>query len=391
MNVLVIPNYFDRDGVTSKILTDAKYLAPQGIRLVIVVPRNPFAKADVVAKLQAQGLKYFIAPTHFRILYYFLPFSLLKIGGIIRRERIGLLHVHARKALVLGVLLSRLHKIPLVFTIHGTSRRELPLGLKSFWFRSVSRVLAVSEESAAFFASRVSYPADRVVISRNGIDFSHFRETARERQGFLDLLYISRLDRDKRAAVEAVMAAVAMLFPERPELRLRVLGDGRQLGKIKKKARALNAALGRDVIALEGWANDLAGPLAAAAVVLGVGRCVLEAIASGRPALVVGSERIGGLVTAGNFIALQKANFSGRGNAAATTRENVLRELRQITVQTTGDAEVGALVRRDHDAAAIALEMGKIFRQLAPCPGRQPLPTLPDRDREKNPAGAPEA
>ena len=183
----------------------------------------------------------------------------------------------------------------------------------------MSRVLAVSEECAAFFAARVRYPAARVVISRNGVDFSHFRETARDRQGFIDLLYISRLDRDKRAAVEAVMAAVARLFAEQPRVRLRILGDGRQLGRINKKARALNSALGRDVIAVEGWANDMAGPLAKAAVVLGVGRCVLEAIASGRPALVVGSDRIGGLVTTGNFLALQKTNFSGRGSAAATS------------------------------------------------------------------------
>lgn len=364
MNILVIPNYFDRDGVASKTLTEGKYLAALGVRLIIIVPKNPFAKSDIVAKLQALGLKYFFALTHFRILYFFFPFSLLQINRIISRERIDLLHVHARKALVLGVVLSRLHKIPLVFTIHGISRRELPLALKSFWFRSVSRVIAVSEECADYFKSRVRYPAERVVISRNGIDFSYFKNSEKNQNGFLNLLYISRLDRDKRVAVEAVMDAVALIFPKQPLIRLRILGDGRQYGKIKKKAHTINAALGRDIIVVVGWANELEGHFAKADVVMGVGRCVLEAIASGRTALVVGSEKIGGLVTESNFPSLQKANFSGRGAAATTSRENMIRELRLLSRDMAGIEKLRALACHDHDAARIAQEIKNIFRQV---------------------------
>jgi glycosyltransferase involved in cell wall biosynthesis len=367
MNILVIPNYFDRDGVTSKILTEGKYLASLGVRLIIIVPKNPFAKSNIVAKLQALGLKHFFAPTHFRILYFFFPFSLLKISRIIKRERIDLLHVHARKALVLGVALSRLHKIPLVFTIHGISCRELPRVLKSFWFRFVSQVIAVSEECSAYFKSRIRYPAERLVISRNGIDFSHFKNLAKNQSGFLTLLYISRLDRDKRLAVEAVMDAVDRIFPERPLIRLRIVGDGRQIGKIKKKALAINAGLGRDIIAVEGWADDLAGHFAKADVILGVGRCVLEAIASGRPALVVGNEKIGGQVTEGNFHSLQKANFSGREATAATSCENMIRELRNISGDTAASAKLRTLARHDHDAAKLAQEIKNIFQQVTHC------------------------
>jgi hypothetical protein len=56
MNVLLVANYFDRDGLASKTLTEGKYLAPLGVRLVIVVPKNPFARAGVTAKLQALGM-----------------------------------------------------------------------------------------------------------------------------------------------------------------------------------------------------------------------------------------------------------------------------------------------------------------------------------------------
>ena len=381
MNVLVLLNYFDRDGGTSKTFTEGKYLAALGVRLVVVVPRNPFAKSDVAAKLQAQGLKYFSAATHFRVLYFLFPYTLWKISRIIRREKIDLLHVNHGKALVLGAVLSRLRRIPLVYTINGVTPRELPGSLKNYWFRRVSRVIAVSEESAAHFLRRVRFPAERVVICRNAIDFAHFQgavKGAQETAGGLRLLYLSRLDRDKRRAVDAVMEAAALAFPARPQLRLRILGDGRQMGRIRKKARAINAALGRDVITIEGWVDDPLASFAAADVVLGVGRCVLEAIAAGRPVLVVGNERIGGWVTQANFLDLQKENFSGRGARTAVSGENLAGQFLKIPGETAGLEKIRALARRDHDAARLSPLLEKIFRQAASLPsGTGPNPLQP--------------
>ncbi|HEX7502119.1 MAG TPA: glycosyltransferase, partial [Acidobacteriota bacterium] len=222
-------------------------------------------------------------------------------------------------------------------------------------------------ESAAHFLSRVRFPAERVVICRNGVDFAHFQSAVRDADGYLRLLYLSRLDRDKRRAVDAVMEAAARVFSARPQLRLCILGDGRQMGRIRRKARAINAALGGDVIAVEGWADDPLAYFAAADMVLGVGRCVLEAIAAGRPVLVVGNEKIGGWVTEANFPALQKANFSGRGAGTAVCGENLAREFMEIPGEPAGLERIRALARRDHDAARLAPEIKEIFQQAVVC------------------------
>lgn len=382
MNVLVIANYFDRDGVTSKVLTEGKYLAPLGVRLVVIVPKNPFARADAVAKLRALGLKYYSALTHSRVLYFLFPFAFWRVNRIIRREKIDLLYVNHGKAMVLGVALSRLRRIPLVFTIHGVSRGEMPLAFKNLLFRGVARVIAVSEESAAYFKSQVSYPAQRVVVCRNAIDFSHFKELAKNRDRHLNLLYVSRLDPDKRKAVEAVMDAVAWVSPEQPQIRLRILGGGRQFEKVRKRARALNEGIGREIITVAGWVDDVAEHFADADVILGAGRCVLEALAAGKPALVVGNEGIGGLVMESNFYSLQKTNFSGRGTAVATSGENLAWEFRQISKKTAGGAKIRALVREDHDAARLALALKNIFQQVVPGSSRKRPAAQLDLDAE---------
>ncbi|MCU0237362.1 MAG: glycosyltransferase [Acidobacteria bacterium] len=364
MNVLVLGNYFDRDGLTSKALSEAAYLAPLGVRLVIVVPQNPFARAGAVAKLQALGIAHYRALTHFRILYFFFPVTVWRLVRIMRREKIDLLHVNHGRTLLLGVILGWLRRVPLVYTIHGVSGRELPLAARGLLFRRVARVLPVSEESAAFFAGRVRYPARQVVIVRNAIDFAHFTPVEKKADGFFSMLYLSRLDHDKRRAVEAAMDAAARIFLLRPQARLRILGDGRQYGRIRKRARAVNGRLGQDVITVEGWADDPARFMDKCDLVLGVGRCVLEAVAAGRPALVLGNEGIGGRVTAENFPVLQATNFSGRGSAVATSGANLARILLAAPPFAPVDERTRALAMDGHDAARLAAVLQRVYLEV---------------------------
>ena len=364
MNVLVLGNYFDRDGPTSKALSEAAYLAPLGVRLVIVVPQNPLARGSAAAKLRAKGIPHYFALTHFHVLYLFFPLNVWRLARIMRREKIDLLHVNHGRTLLLGVILGWLRRVPLVYTIHGVSRRELPLAARDLLFRRVARVLPVSEESAAFFAGHVRYPAQQIVIVRNAIDFAHFTPVKKKVDGFFSLLYLSRLDQDKRRAVDAAMHAVARIFPGRPQVRLRVLGAGRQSGRIRRLARAINGRLGRDVIMVEGWADDPAEFMDKADLVLGVGRCVLEAVAAGRPVLVLGNERIGGMVTAENFPVLQKTNFSGRGSAVTTCGERLARILLETTPGAAVDERIRALAVDGHDAARVAATLKRVYLEL---------------------------
>ena len=371
LRVLVLANYFERDGGTSKVLTECKYLAPLGVRPAVVVPRNPFARADVRPQLRALGVRFFPAPIHYRMAPFFLPYAVWRIGRIIRAERIELLHANHGRTLRLAAILSRRHRLPLVYTIHGVSRRELPRWRAAALLRRVARVVAVSAESAEFLVRRARVPRERLRVLGNAVDFPRFAAAA-EHGNDGGILLLSRLDRDRRRAVDAALDGAALLAGEWPALRLRILGTGRELSRARRRARAINARIGREVVTVLGWADDPAPWIAGAAAVLGVGRCVLEAIAAGRPALVVGSERIGGWVTAGNFRDLQRANFSGRGAGPGTTAAGVAAELRRVRDGAVLDGGVRPLAEADYDAAALARKLRDVYGGLLP--GRATAP-----------------
>jgi glycosyltransferase involved in cell wall biosynthesis len=172
------------------------------------------------------------------------------------------------------------------------------------------------------------------------------------------------------------MDAAARFAAGRPAVRLRILGDGRRAGKIRRRADILNAGLGREVITVEGWVEDPREDMARSDVVLAAGRGVLEAVAAGRPAVVVGNDGIGGLLTGENYAELQKTNFSGRGSASAVTGESLAGLLALLPPHSPGDEKLRALVRRDHDAARLTAAILEIFqRALAgPAPDRPGIP-----------------
>jgi hypothetical protein len=70
-----------------------------------------------------------------------------------------------------------------------------------------------------------------------------------------------------------------------------------------------------------GYDRDPRGLAGQSDLVLGMGRVLLEGLAAGKPVVLIGYDRLCGLVTAENLEAFSRSNFSGRGLAARTPAE----------------------------------------------------------------------
>lgn len=111
--------------------------------------------------------------------------------GLVKRERIALIHTHEFTANVYGAMLGRLVGVPVVATIHGKNyyweqaKRRLA-------YRFVSRtakMIAVSQDLKQFVVERVGISAQRIDVIYNGVEayVAPGADRVRELRGELEL------------------------------------------------------------------------------------------------------------------------------------------------------------------------------------------------------------
>jgi hypothetical protein len=149
---------------------------------------------------------------------------------------------------------------------------------------------------------------------------------------------------------------------------------GEQLGRIGRVCERLGLELAR----AGGPRGTTPGPEAAltgADVAIGIGRCVIEAMAARRAAYVSGVVGTDGWVTPDTYAALEADGFSGRSTGGVLTEERLLADLSAWRPEL---GEQGKdLAFANHDAAAHARDLVELWRRIG-VPGERP----PDAARE---------
>jgi len=241
-------------------------------------------------------------------------------------------------------ILSRLHGVPLLVAFHGPvvgagrpNDLMQSLGMAVAIHRG-DAVTGVSEEildglrslapdrDARLLPNTVAFPAETgpahnpprnfVLLTRRD-KLDHIRQSA-----LLFAEYAKRV-----SGCRLVIADGEMKF------------DAKQAGSVGAAMRQLGArwALGQGLgflrnvprIHFIGWTADARKHIREADAVLGMGRVVLEGIAEDRKAVLVGYKAVHGVITAENFDAFRRSNFSGRGAPKKSHRE-VAEELLSI-------------------------------------------------------------
>lgn len=158
----------------------------------------------------------------------------------------------------------------------------------------------------------------------------------------------------------------------RPATRVVVFGHdhgGEQLGRISRVCERLGLSVER----AGGPERTTPGPeaaLAGADVAIGIGRCVIEAMAARRAAYVSGVVGTDGWVTPDSYPALEADGFSGRATGGVLSEERLAADLAEWH---PGLGEQGKdLAFANHDAAGHAAELVDLWRRLGAPPERPP-------------------
>lgn len=222
------------------------------------------------------------------------------IGTILRTiktHRIDIIHSHEYKSDILAWVVSRLHPIPVMSTVHGwirnSAKAKAYIRAGQLVLNRVDRVIAVSDETkAAVLASGVS--ADKVVVIHNGIVASRYRVDEQE-PGFIRARYalpegarvvgcIGRLSPEK--GQRDLLVAAAEIVRARQDVWFAFVGDGPDRAALEAHAHASGIA---DRVLFTGHVSDVRPAfrdldiLALTSHTEGFPNVVLEALCMERP------------------------------------------------------------------------------------------------------------
>jgi len=195
--------------------------------------------------------------------------KLHSLTGLLKRERIDLLHTHLFHADLAGRLAARRAQVPhVIHTVHVAERRFRPW--QFLFVRSTGRsdrIIAVSQSVKDWHRARTGLAEDQYTVIPNGIDTEAYwrdmeagqvlrRQWGAESADVI-AVFVGRLDRQK--GIDVLLRAAGLFLVTSPQVRLVIAGDGPMQRRVQ---RFCQAAGGRATYL--GFVHDIRGLLSAA-------------------------------------------------------------------------------------------------------------------------------
>lgn len=300
-----------------------------------------------------------------------------RVINLIRREKIDIIHAsHSGPALV-AYLASLVTRVPFVSTVHGTSRAEFPpVGLR-FFRRNFGRIIAVSDEVKEHLASNYGIDEARVSVIYNGLDLKRFflqkKQEALTSSSAGTPIRVAHI-MGSGGAVPSVIEAAPIIAKAVPSLEMLVVRSSTELDEATLLAREVNRQLARETVKVIPPTKDILPVIRNSEVVIATGRCVLEAMACGKPVVVAGQRKgplggsFGGIISQDNISEIKKYNFTGRNSTVVASADRVAQAVITLLRDDKYRRETGEFGRRivedEFDSQQMAEKIERVYLEV---------------------------
>lgn len=207
-------------------------------------------------------------------------------------------------------------KIPYIAYLHGVVPNTCKWFMDTYdiykvlfpiYFEQASKIIAITEKVKEENKEQFHLPEDKYIVINNSLDFSKYpnKKITNVNYSYNKLLWFGRVSEIKRSSIETAIKFYEYCKKKyNSNMTLTIAGNGEILNELKEKYNDKS-------IVFKGAVADIISEIQKADVVLGVDRCILEAIASKKPAIVCGYNRNTVLITPKNIKDAIKENFTG--------------------------------------------------------------------------------
>ncbi|MFC1624271.1 glycosyltransferase family 4 protein [Candidatus Omnitrophota bacterium] len=299
MKILLLTTHLNIGGITSYTVTLAKALKAEGNEVFVASSGGilvPELAAGGVSHIKVNMLtKSEMSPKIFRAIF--------EIQKIVKTLDIDIIHAQTRVTQVVGFFVSRSCRRGFVTTCHGFFRRNIGRILFPLWG---DRVVAISDAVRQHLIDDFRVNKNRISLIYNGIDVKKFLRdfSENERNDLKDRFgirrdhsvigTIARFTPDK--GHDVLLKAFLEILKEKPNVQLVFVGDGKERSKMIELTQRFG--LSENVIFVKPQLNTV-NVLSIIDVFMfvprrkeGLGLGLLEAQASGKPAVVT---NVGGI------------------------------------------------------------------------------------------------
>lgn len=304
-------------GIETACITQIKEFSKRGYQ-VYVLAENGFY-ADKIKEIK--GVKYIDFSYESRSSYNLEKVEYVK--EIIQKYDIKLVYIHQVDCVTSVFSACLLTNTPYVAYVHhgitGVYDVELQIGnmskaFQTLYYKMAYKIITIQESSKKENMERFELDESKYEVIPNCIDFNEFKSNST-----IDLnnvLLISRFEKDKKNGVINGLTWFAEYKKINPEAKLTIIGDGSQKETVEEQIKSLGINC-----EMLGSRNDVKDIIEQNGIVLGVARCVQEAIAMKRIAIITGNEDFQGIVNIENINKFSYTNFQDIENGKQDYRK----------------------------------------------------------------------
>lgn len=219
--------------------------------------------------------------------------------------------------------------------------------LKMF-FKYAHKIVAITNDVKEYTIKRYNIENEKCIVIPNSINFEDYK-SKRKVEKIEKIVIVSRLDEEKECSIINGIKLYSKIKANILNASLKIVGDGKKRSKIEEFVENENI----HNVEFVGATNNVKKYLEEADLVIGIDRCILEAVAMKRVAVISGYEHLRQIVEE-KYIDIEiDENFCGR-SLEITTAEDLAKNIEKLKQE-----EIGQIVEKNYNKILEKLDINK--------------------------------